>query len=572
MLLEQIDRIRLIEKLVSQCWNIGFAGWGSGHRKSSKIIMQILKAIMNTEELTVGSTSADLIPPRFKNLFPYQTVAELRAAQITADDLEKVSAKRTANANLVVDVVRKMFEKGFRSDIDSVESILSNAIYHSNPSHYISKDDIETLKQAEIIKFDFSGFLCKARLKLMKILSQETNFTPAQIIHAATSQTEKHVDLMAERVLSTKEKIEVDFDRLKWRNITAQDAIADIQNIGNNFGSRYEHIRSFTQVISQGFDFKIVAALADKLAPVLDKKFADFKALPVEPVKEPEIHVKTPEEIAADQQAIENGIMTLVTHFNLEKADAIEAVNRIPINYVRSLWNIKINIMPRFEKALVELTEKFEGNVQMVEDIVRLEQLVWANATEAWNKYHIPVQRMKYGLNPVSVISNDQSDALLTIDKDLAPALIKPLRNNLTQQYKLNHPGKEVLTGRDVNKFKEYAFISKWKTVPEFMFNNTGIEVLNSTVNAEPEFIEPNVENFNATENDDSVRPITSGDLLLGLDLLMITFLIGYLCYLYGKFNRKGYFIETNHAKPKVEYAIIEDLSGGEEKGHFRRV
>ncbi len=568
MLSEQIDRIRLIEKFVGQCWNIGFAGWGSGYKKSSKIIMQILQAIMNDEELHVGAT--ELIPPRFQALFPYQTVAELRAAQITADDIEKVVEKRTANTDLVIAVVKNMLENGYRDDVTYIETILGNAIYHSKPSAYVSAADIEKLKQAEIIKFDFSGFLCKSRLNLMQILLAETNFTPAQIIHATTTQTEQQADRMAEKILSNKEKIEIDFDRLKSYNITAQEVIADIQNIGNDFGSRYEHIRSFTKVVNQQFDFELVAALADKLAPVLDKKYAAFKALPIEPEKIPEILVKTAEEIAADQQALANGVSTLMAHFHLEKADATAAVNSIPINYVRSLWNIKINVMPRFEQALANLTEQFEGNVQMVEDIVKLEQHVWANATEAWRKYSIPVQRLKYGLNPVSVISNDLSDAILTIDKDLTPFLIKPLRNNLTQTYKLNHPGKEVFNGRDIPKFKEYAFISKWKTMPEFMFNHTGIEILNISNPVEPDYIVPQFENFNLPKTKEPERARSNGNLLLGLDLLMITLLVGYLCYLYGKYNRKKLFIETNNSSARGEYAIVVDLSD-EEKGHALR-
>jgi hypothetical protein len=556
MLAEQIDRIRLIEKLVHSLWNIGLAGWGSGHQKSSKIIMKILNAIMNNDPLTVGYASDNLIPPHAAKKFPMQLVDELRNAGITPDDIEKVKDRRAANTNLIIELVEKMFERGYRF-VDNIESHL-NAVISGQPSRYVSTEDAERLRKAEIIKFDYSGFLCRARIELMKILFEETNLTPHKVISLVTSQTEKNVGKMADHILSNKEKIENDFDRLKWHNITGQEAIADLINIGNDLGSRYAHIRSTALVIGQGFDFTIVKYLAEKMAPVLDSKFASLKSLPVESVHEPVIHVKTPEELAAEKQIKENAVATLVTHFHVEKEDAINTANSLPVNYLRSLWSIKINVMPRIEKVLEELMETFHGNVQMVKDIVQLEQLVWANETEAYRKYSIPVQRSKYGMNPVSVISNDQSDALLTIDKDLLPTLIKPLETNLTLNYKLKHPGQEVLNGRDLNAFKKYAYIYRWKNVPEFMFNNTNIPVINSTDSSGADFIEPNYIEPNTIEpNFHTERPTTSNDLLLGLDIIMIALLLGYLYYLYRVYNRRRYFIETTNVDRSESVSLI---------------
>ncbi len=483
MLSRQIDRILLIEKFMNTAWNIGKSGFKiSGTAKSFRIISNILNAIINNVELTVGLNSNDHIPPREAANFPYQLIEELRQAGITTEDLSKIDERRAANKQTVVYLAETLLTKSFR-DFDNMELHIWK-VSQGAASNYLSAQDIQKVKDANFIKLDLSGFFTASRVLFFKTFFDETLLNAQQILTLSLPLSEKAQFLACERLLYQKELVEKDFLRLIDHGISITETVNDIINIGHGRESRFAHIRPSYYISRDRFYVEYVEYIAKHMTINLGHKYKNYRKPTPAPVTPSKVILhKTEEELAAEKKARENGYQSLLSHFHLTPEDARSVADTTDVGNLYSLWHIKTNVMPDVEKVLAELMEQFSGNIQMVEDLVVFEQTIWSNETRAWEKYHIPAQQMNsHSKSMTSYVSKEHSDILLHLNLNLTLPLIKPLRQNLTLNYQANHPNETVVIGRDLELFKKYALIHDWKMVPEFMFDNSNvIAIINST-------------------------------------------------------------------------------------------
>jgi hypothetical protein len=246
------------------------------------------------------------------------------------------------------------------------------------------------------------------------------------------------------------------------------------------------------------------------------------------------IQNKTAEEIAAAEKIhwfLENAYTTLTNNFEMTAEEARAFMKRVNISDLESLWDIHVARMPKIKKVLAEVMEKVESNVQMVEDLVQFEHLVWGNMKAAWIKYNVVARHFLAGKSTISIVSEKQSNILLSVKSSVVMDLIKPLRHNLTRDYQLKHPNETVVTGRDLRKFKLYTYYQSH--IPEYMLDNSN--VMGVITYPEPSSSTARALQSNFSRKD--ARPLNSSHLMLYLDLVMITFLLAYLAYLYREYK-----------------------------------
>jgi hypothetical protein len=280
MPINQQNRILLIEQLANSLWNFGEQGWGSGYHKSSKIIAKVLHAIINKAEVRVGLDAE--IPPKFKHKVPYQLIEQLRQADITLDDLDKFKEQRDANADLLLKKLTLMLERGFK-DIQQAEHTLRLAA-QGQKMRIFNDEDIKEIINARFIKIDFSGFLCKNRQQFIATFLKETNITPKELIALSASMSEKQLNRMKDQLLFQKQVMLDDIKLLKSFNISAIDAINDLNRIATDQGTMYSHIRDFYPLIIKGLDKKLMGYLAVNVAKLMGEVYKVEE--PVEQVAE----------------------------------------------------------------------------------------------------------------------------------------------------------------------------------------------------------------------------------------------------------------------------------------------
>jgi hypothetical protein len=278
MLEPQIARIRLIEKLMQKMWNVAMPGWGSEYHQSSSIIAKVLYAIANKSAIRIGSDVGDHVPHKFSGKLPYALIDELRKAEITLDDLEKVRARRDANADLMVSLVIKMLERGLRS-VDLLEYHIKQ-VRNGKRSNYLNAYDVVAIAQAELIKLDFSGLLSTSRLQLIAVLLTHTDLTPQQIVSQAISLSDQGMDKLREKLLAQRELVLKDINYLKHYNISAVEVINDLQRIATDRGSYYAHWRDPMALIRKGLDYTLISYLAVNIAKSMGETYNVTKSLP----------------------------------------------------------------------------------------------------------------------------------------------------------------------------------------------------------------------------------------------------------------------------------------------------
>jgi hypothetical protein len=192
------------------------------------------------------------------------------------------------------------------------------------------------------------------------------------------------------------------------------------------------------------------------------------------------------------------------------------------------------------------MMEQFSGNIQMVEDLVVFEQVIWTNETRAWEKYRIPAQHTSsHAKTMTSYVSKAHSDTLVNLNLNFTLPLIKPLRQNLTMKYQANHPGEVIVVGRDLELFKKLTFIHDWKSVPEFMFDNSNvIAVINPAKSSEaPTSAPPMFSDYQDAAHASELRDltvnhrsgITGSGLVLAGDIIILGTLAMIMLYSFRK-------------------------------------
>jgi hypothetical protein len=172
---------------------------------------------------------------------------------------------------------------------------------------------------------------------------------------------------------------------------------------------------------------------------------------------------------------LENAYQNLRNHFNLTEQDAADFIAKVPIHRLASLWNLHQRIMPQVRIVMQDLMEKVSGNIQMVEDLMYFEVLMWSDKKAAWEKYSIVLREGLAGRTQSSIVTVKQTRILETLGTELILPLIKPLRENLTAEYQARHPNQTVRIGRNIEEFKRLTHIYYNKRVPEFMYDNSNI-------------------------------------------------------------------------------------------------
>jgi hypothetical protein len=168
-----------------------------------------------------------------------------------------------------------------------------------------------------------------------------------------------------------------------------------------------------------------------------------------------------------------NAYLTLTERFGLNSEEAKKFLNTLTENDMRSLWNIYSTILPEVKKVLGELMEVTSGNFQMVKDLAQFETEIWGDRQRAWDKYQIATYQSFASRMASSIVTEKQSGILLRIPAKWITILIDPLKASLVNDYKAKHPGEQIIEGRDIEKFKEFAFISAGRKLPSFMSETT---------------------------------------------------------------------------------------------------
>jgi hypothetical protein len=167
-----------------------------------------------------------------------------------------------------------------------------------------------------------------------------------------------------------------------------------------------------------------------------------------------------------------------------------------------------------------------------------------------------------------SEVTTEQSDILLSLNKDLTVPLLKPLQHNLTMKYKVNHPDQEIIVGRDLEKFKEYTFIHSGKVVPEFMYDYSNvIAIINSTI-LTPNLADKDIRSEDFAFNDapalSEQRGYTKANVVLAGDILILGMLL--LVMLHHFKNPLNYWRQTlfggkssrnKKSKQDSKYALV---------------